>query len=237
MHGIYVIYNVVSNKYYVGSCSSKLGLGYRMHRHIQDLFKNRHHSIKLQNSWDKHGPCAFVFKIIELCDSKDCIKREQYWMDKLNSVNNGYNVAPNAGSNLGCSRSQEAIQKTVSALRGVKRPQHVIDAVRRATVGRKDTPEQRERKSVAHKGREITWGDKISATRKGKPLSEEHKQALAEAAKNRKRMICEEIETGRQWNNIKLAAEFYGVNEKMLLRYIKEGKPYKNAPLMKLVHP
>jgi group I intron endonuclease len=235
MHGVYCIYNTETDKYYVGSSSSKLGLSYRLHRHMQDLIANKHHSNKLQRSWNKHGPTVFVFKIIEICDEFICISREQFWMDHLNSVNNGYNIAPQAGSNRGIKLSPEHIEKVAQANRGRPMPEHVRDAIKNATLGRKDTPEQSQRKSAAHKGRKITWGDKISETRKGKPLSDEHRAALAEAAKTRKKMVCEEVESGRQWNNVKLAAEFYGVHDRTLLKYIKKGKPYKNAPLMRIV--
>mgnify|MGYP000355475291 CR=1 FL=1 len=60
--GIYLIRNRISEKFYVGS---SIDIDRRWTRHIDDLNKNKHHSVKLQNSWNKYGKDNFDFFIIQ----------------------------------------------------------------------------------------------------------------------------------------------------------------------------
>lgn len=90
--GIYKITNIINNKCYVGSAKN---FSKRWNRHLKDLENNCHHSIKLQRSFNKHGKNNFLFSIIEEVQyEKDIIiERENYWINELNSKENGYNIA------------------------------------------------------------------------------------------------------------------------------------------------
>ncbi|ASD51971.1 homing endonuclease [Pseudomonas phage PspYZU05] len=89
--GIYQIKNIVNNKIYVGSAKN---FERRWARHIKDLENGNHSSIKLQRSFDLHGN-VFEFSILEKIEYvKDIIiERENFWINKLNSKINGYNIA------------------------------------------------------------------------------------------------------------------------------------------------
>jgi len=91
MIGIYKIENVVNGKVYVGS-SIRIDIRYIHHK--SELKNETHSNNYLQNSWKKHGEKNFLFGVLEECSKKDLIEREQFWMDKLKSLNNkfGYNL-------------------------------------------------------------------------------------------------------------------------------------------------
>lgn len=93
--GIYQIRNLVNNKIYIGS-SENFYLRYRSH--FYELDKNNHRNDKLQRAYNKYGKNNFIFEVIEHTKNKGkLLEREQYWIDKLNVVKNGYNIQPIAG--------------------------------------------------------------------------------------------------------------------------------------------
>jgi group I intron endonuclease len=89
--GIYIIKNLVNGKVYVGSAKV---FRIRWNRHLNDLKKGVHSSIKLQRAYNKYGINNFEFKIIEKVKYDPVIvNRENFYINKLNSKKNGYNIA------------------------------------------------------------------------------------------------------------------------------------------------
>lgn len=108
--GIYCIYFTNKpEKYYVGSAGikgshipSSKGFWSRWRLHLSELRKNKHHSRHLQHAYNKYGENNMKFKILELCEDITVLQeREQYWIDNLNSYENGYNILPFARSSAG----------------------------------------------------------------------------------------------------------------------------------------
>lgn len=97
MAWIYRIVRLKSGQCYIGHTSRK-DANDRWTQHFIQLTAGKHHSRYLQNSWKKHGADAFKFEVIEQCDEADKLKREQHWIDGLNSC---YNHAKVAGSRKG----------------------------------------------------------------------------------------------------------------------------------------
>jgi group I intron endonuclease len=97
-NGIYKITNIVNNKFYIGSCSSKTFLYERLIHHRDDLINNKHCNFYFQRSFNKYGIDSFYYEIIEICNPQECIIREQYWIDLLNPH---YNLLKVAGSSFG----------------------------------------------------------------------------------------------------------------------------------------
>jgi group I intron endonuclease len=92
MIAVYGIRCVENDKYYVGS-STKVKA--RISTHKRSLRNGVHHSRKLQRAWDKYGEENFVFEIFESDVEQSLLQeREQYWMDKKNSFEMGYNAYP-----------------------------------------------------------------------------------------------------------------------------------------------
>jgi group I intron endonuclease len=97
--GIYQIRNILNNKVYIGSSYNIEG---RWYQHKYLLKKGKHHSYLLQKAWDEHGEGNFEFEVIELNLNREVLfEREQYWMDTFNVIEDGYNVSPIAGKNVG----------------------------------------------------------------------------------------------------------------------------------------
>lgn len=88
--GVYQIICRVSGNCYVGSAQN---IKTRWAAHRSTLRKNRHHSLALQQAWNKHGEDEFDFEIIELCDVLQLREREQFALDSHPSVYNGKRVA------------------------------------------------------------------------------------------------------------------------------------------------
>jgi group I intron endonuclease len=91
MKVIYAILNLKTKKLYIGSTNN---FSRRKNQHIKDLNRNKHHSTKLQNAWNKYSEKMFHFVIIETLSEEDNImEREQYYMDLYKSYDKGYNVS------------------------------------------------------------------------------------------------------------------------------------------------
>jgi len=87
--GIYGILHRASARIYVGSSINVLD---RLRKHITDLEGNRHHSVKLQNAFQKYGRSQFEFLLIEtVADVLSLRTREQHWIDHLSAYAKGFN--------------------------------------------------------------------------------------------------------------------------------------------------
>lgn len=107
---IYRIRNRINNHSYIGSTFQ---LKTRRNRHFYELKKESHHSIHLQNAYNKYGQENFIFEIMEeLLDTtvEDTLLREQYYFDTLNPE---YNICKTAGSCIGVKRSNQTKEKII----------------------------------------------------------------------------------------------------------------------------
>lgn len=111
--GVYQILNRVNDKCYIGSA---VNLRQRRNGHWNTLKQGIHYNRYLQNAWNKYGKESFSFKIIEyVADPKRLVKREQYYLDALNSE---YNLSPTAGSSLGVIHTPETRKKVSKVTKG-----------------------------------------------------------------------------------------------------------------------
>lgn len=85
---VYRIRNKKTGKSYVGSalCCKK-----RWYYHRFLLRHNRHHSHRLQKSFNKHGESVFVFSVLEQCKPEQRLRREKYWIRFYGTFLTGYN--------------------------------------------------------------------------------------------------------------------------------------------------
>jgi group I intron endonuclease len=119
--GIYIIKNKVTGDSYVGSAS--VCFKSRWRHHNRDLRINKHHSSRLQNSWNKYGADSFEFSILEECGPEVCIAREQFYLDTLRPV---FNMNPTAGNCLGRKFSEESKKKMSLSAKKRKLPEALI---------------------------------------------------------------------------------------------------------------
>lgn len=178
--GIYQIRNLENGKLYIGSAKYILG---RYRKHIRDLNRGNHHSIKLQRAWNKYGERCFIFEIIEeIKEEIYLIPREQFWLDYHRSyMESGYNMSPTAGSTLG----KKISEKTSKAISEANRCRiWSEESIRRARQSQLDRdPKTRD---INYKHTEESK-KKMSEASKGKSKSKEHRERISKALKGKKR--------------------------------------------------
>lgn len=83
--GVYSIYFINSDKFYIGSTNCIEGFAGRWRQHIQCLRNNKHSNSIMQHTYNKYGENALRLKIVEICteSQKYILQREQYYIDTL----------------------------------------------------------------------------------------------------------------------------------------------------------
>lgn len=183
--GIYLIANEVDGKCYIGSA---VCIKRRWAEHIRQLSGNRHHSIKLQNAWNKYGRTAFTFSVLEYVEDKhDLLRREQFWIDKFSSHDLGYNICQTAGNCLGVKHSAETRAKVSAAMKLVVISPETREKMRLGKIGKKLSPETRAKISAGQIGRtpsEETRA-KLRASSTGRVYSEATRAKISAGSKGR----------------------------------------------------
>jgi group I intron endonuclease len=72
--GVYIIKNTINNKCYIGSSNN---IYKRNYLHKSKLKRNKHHSIKLQNAYNKYGESVFIIEVLLKCPIEYLKKAEQ----------------------------------------------------------------------------------------------------------------------------------------------------------------
>ena len=88
--GIYCITCLINGRKYIGATRR---FTERKYHHFYELRKGTHRNDFLQRSYNKYGEKYFEFKVIESVDNNDLLhEREVYWINKLNTYNDGFNL-------------------------------------------------------------------------------------------------------------------------------------------------
>lgn len=172
--GIYNIVNLLNYKIYVGSA---VWFNHRWRMHKSDLNLNKHCNKHLQKAWNKYGKECFSFEILEIViDRDDLLKREQFWIDRLNPdiPEIGYNILPIAGSRLGAKHTEEYKLKQSLRYKGKKRSAAAVEKTANSNRGKKRSDETKA---------------KMSAWQKGRKLPDWHRKILSEAHKNSNKLF------------------------------------------------
>lgn len=166
---IYSIINVVSNKRYVGS---SISLKSRLKKHFSNLRKGKHCNEKLQRAFDKYGEWAFETETLATCAASERAEVESLWIERLNAVDQGYNICRNGMSTLSTPQSPEHIARRVASKKGYRHSDEtrakIAMSKRGTSAEHLHTPEVRA---------------KAGAKLRGKHLSAEHRATLSAAAK------------------------------------------------------
>ena len=207
--GIYKITCKANGKVYIGS-SKNINVRFQIHRHR--LRRNLHVNPLLQNVWNKHGEDSFLFEVIESCEEKDLLKREQYWMDFYDS----YNVRKK-GLNVITEAERHSL------------PQSVRDKISKALKGVPKSEKARQNMKMAQQNRTQEWCDGISSGKIGKQFSNEHKNKISRARMGqkigKKRVIC--TNTGEVFDSCRDVEIKYGIKQATLSVAIKRGVEIK----------
>lgn len=89
--GIYKITNMYNNKSYIGK---SIHIPRRFLEHKNKSEWRRNPNKPLYKAFQKYGLESFTFEILERCKKEDLNKKEQEWIQKLNTTNSdfGYNI-------------------------------------------------------------------------------------------------------------------------------------------------
>jgi hypothetical protein len=109
--GIYCILNKCNNKKYIGS---SLSMRTRLQRHRSALRGNYHTNEYLQNSWNKYGENNFECFVLEYCEEKDLIIKENYYVNLLSSYNITKDIIRNKPSEKSRKKHSETRKKMFS---------------------------------------------------------------------------------------------------------------------------
>ncbi len=206
---IYQITNTINNKIYIGSA---INYDTRIKRHLNDLKIGRHHSTKLQRSYNKYGKEVFSFEIIESVTDIDLlIKIEQKWLTEKQPE---YNMTLIAGlnSHLGVKRSQETKDKIRDKLTGIIRSQETKDKISSSKLG----------VSID--------GANMGKYRKGRPLSQQHKNNIAkgnegkELSTKTKELISKSLKEKNLISAVSISVTKYTLDGELLERYTSMKK-------------
>lgn len=179
--GIYYILNRITGKCYVGSSATNIQKRWLIHKY--DLEKGKHDNSRFQNAWNKYGHDNFEFSVLEIIEPKDCISREQFYIDNIKPE---YNIDLIAGSRLGSSHSKAT-----------------RDKISKSHIGKITSPEFRLKISIGHKGIRVSEGarKKISLAN-SKPVKQINKngtfkvwKSISEADKNFSAILTKKIGT------------------------------------------
>jgi len=167
--GVYKITCTVTKKIYIGSA---LDLHHRQVVHFRKLRQNKHHNRYLQRAFDKYGPDAFTFEVLEFVLPIFLTAREQYWFDKLKPFGRkGFNIAREAGSSLGVKHSPEQIERNRQRTLGRKASPETCERMSQSRLGKKRSPEAVENSRLGHLGHKVSpeTREKLRQANLGKP--------------------------------------------------------------------
>lgn len=192
--GVYRIRNAVNGRAYVGSSARCLFA--RLLAHFRDLERGGHHNAHLQYAWLRYGASAFVFEVVEVVDpaqfadrfalAAHVVRREQRAFDALPAFLR-YNVDDPVDTKIGTAMPRAARKAIGDFFRGKPLSDAHKEKLREANkgqgVGRKLPPETRAKMSAARKGKKLTDEHRANVSkgwRRGKTYSEEHLAFLAQ---------------------------------------------------------
>lgn len=194
----------------VNNIGSSVDFTTRLYKYysLKHLIENK---TPIHNAFVKYGYSNFSLEILEYCDAKNTISREQFYIDKLKPE---YNILERAGSYLGFKHSE----KTLNFFRN---EQKVSD-------------ETKKNLSLAATGRILSEQDKdkISEKRKGIKLSEETKAKISVSTTSLigVSVVVKNIDTEvkTEYKSLTEAAKAIGVSRTAISKAMSSGKILKN---------
>jgi group I intron endonuclease len=210
--GVYCWTNLITGKQYVGS---SVNLKSRFYNYFSPKFLARHANKSIiHRALLKYGYSNFSLSILEYCDAKDAVSREQHYLDLLKPVNN---IAQIAGSRLGVKCTSETKLKIAEAMKG--RP---VSAAKRVNIS--DAWASIEL-SEAHKAHLIELNKNAHSPER---IAQAKKNIAEYYAKQAKTVEVTTTDTGNYgtYPSIKATADAVGANPTTISNYIKSKRTY-----------
>lgn len=227
--GVYKIYNTLNEYCYIGSTSH---FSKRLALHVADYKRNKANN-PLSKFINDYSDRFLEFEILEITENnKDVlVDRENYWIRRYD-FELLWNIAPEAGSNLGTTRSDKFKKKlserqkgSNNSFYGKHHTSDTIEKIRSANTGENNhnygkamTEIQKQKLRELHTGKRHT-SDTIEKLRE---LSSGSNNPMA------KKVIC--TETDKRWDCAKYCAEELNINYATLCNKLS-GRTFNNTTL------
>jgi len=153
--GIYKITNNINGKVYIGQ---SVNIKSRWKEHVNALKRGDSGCTLLQYAWNKYNEDNFSFEVLQLCSEDMLDEIERKYILLYDAVNNGYNIE--SGGN----KNKHLADKTKQKLSKLAK-ERLSDPTKNPMYDKHHTDETKA---------------KISASKKGKLVSEETKKKLSE---------------------------------------------------------
>lgn len=156
--GIYKVICLKNNKIYIGQTHNYKK---RVYSHKTDLRHNKHHNKHMQEDFNLYGEECFKFEFIEECEDSDLDFKEDYWINKLDSINKGYNLK--TGGIKHNKLSEETKNDVSKALKGRKFTDIHKKRISEKLKNRVITEESKNKMKKTFKERKVSVGSKNPA--------------------------------------------------------------------------
>lgn len=203
--GVYRWTNLYNGNIYVGS-SVNLAKRFTLYYSLTYLTKQAKNSL-ICRALLKYGHSNFSLDILEYCDPKVLLEREQYYMDLLEPE---YNILKKAGSSLGHKHTEETLAK----LRGRVFSSETIEKMRNSKLNTKLSEEHKKNISIAMKAAVAEF----NVTTKGMKVL----------------VVNLETNTSEEYPSIRSTASTLNTHMETIRRCIKANKPYLGKYLITL---
>ena len=226
---VYLWTNLLNGKRYVGSAQDlnrRLLMYYSFNRISKDLTMLIHRALL------KYGYSSFSLTILECCDLKDLLAREQHYIDILQPE---YNICLTAGSTLGKLHNEAARSKISTTKKGTGMGEA------NSMHGKLHTEEARIKMAEAKLGIKLTEEtiEKLRAAATGKKFTDEHRAKLSASKLNSKKLSVLDLQTGVEtpYASINEASRELGLLSDSIRANLrsKNKKPYKGRYIFKII--
>ena len=186
--GIYCITNLINGKRYIGKSDNNVLERLKLHKKLSKT--NKH----LRDSILKYGLDNFRFEILEICPKEICGKRERYWIEYYDSMNNGYNFTTGGEGESGWHLSQQSRDLISKSWKTRVVSEETRKKLSEANKGKKWSDEMRKRASVNNRGEKNSFY--------GKHHTEETKRKISESHTNPSESVREKLSKSRTKSNM-----------------------------------
>ncbi len=171
--GIYLIYNIVSEKGYIGQ---SLNMARRIKAHKHQLKKGTHRNSHLQDSYNKHGVSVFNFICLENCAPEKLTEREGYFIELIDPALR-YNLSAITEVHPTSEETKKKMSESQKKIIHKPLSEETKKKIAEAHAGKSLTEEHKQKIAESHMGENNHYY--------GKKHSEETKAKMREAWKKR----------------------------------------------------
>lgn len=233
---IYQITNMVNGNYYIGSAES---FARREWQHKYDLKKGTHKNPRLQAAWNKYGPDAFVFEVLEeIAEGRNAFDVENTYLFQHVGRRECYNVNTDAiGMRTGIPMSEKSKAQLSTNRKGK------AAGAEHYRYGKEVAPEVRVKIGAAQKGKPKAAGRKVTEEGRakiranieagrshkhwlGKQHTEEAKAKMARAVQ-----VTDSKGNAEMFSSITVLREELKLTPPTVNRALKSGQPITRGPL------